>query len=120
MPIAVSGAMFAAQAVDSLNLSGGLTLYLTTAQADFLRCSFVSVNHKVEEMKQHREEVINKSLLRTGFLNTGSAEGYRFEGGSGREYAGVATRTTPKTKRLGDCSQISLVTIFCDDMCVDV
>jgi hypothetical protein len=73
--------LFAAQTVDPPELSGGLTLYLASTRADFLRGKFVSVNWDVEEMEGHKEEIEAKRLLNTGFLNAElGPKGYAFEG----------------------------------------
>lgn len=50
------------QAVDPPELTGGMTLYLSTPQGGFLRGSFVSVSWDVEEIEKKR-------LLNTAFLN---------------------------------------------------
>lgn len=61
--------MFAAQTIDPPELSGGLSLYLSTQRADFLRGTYVSVNWDVEEMEARAAEINEKKLLNTAFLN---------------------------------------------------
>lgn len=64
-------------------MTGGLSLYLDTPRADFLRGSYVSVNWDVEEMEEHAEEIKEKKLLSTAFLNAKlGPKGYQFEGTS--------------------------------------
>lgn len=60
---------FAAQTIDPPELSGGLSLYLSTLRADFLRGKFVSVNWDVNELEVHSSEIAEKKLLNTAFLN---------------------------------------------------
>ncbi|KAJ4336213.1 hypothetical protein N0V95_008664, partial [Ascochyta clinopodiicola] len=47
---------------DDPMLSGGLSLYLATERAEWLRGCMVSVNWDLEEMEQHREEIIDQGL----------------------------------------------------------
>ena len=60
---------FMAFAKDKATLTGGLTLYLQKPEADFLRGGFISANWDVKEMEEHREEIVEKKLLKSGFLN---------------------------------------------------
>lgn len=77
---------FAPFAIDSGLLTGGMTLYLSTPQADHLKGGLCSVNCKsdcprtrscksdlvagdIEEMELHKEEIVDKKLLHTAFLN---------------------------------------------------
>ncbi|KAF2269063.1 NAD(P)-binding protein [Lojkania enalia] len=79
----MNSGVFAKQSVDPLELAGGLSLYLSTPRADFLRGCYVSVNWDVEEMEQHANEIIEKRLLHTAFINAKlSQEGHPFEGSS--------------------------------------
>lgn len=71
---------FAAQTVDPPELSGGLSLYLSTLRADFLRGKFVSVNWDVDEMEARAGEMNEKRLLNTAFLNADlGPRGHPFE-----------------------------------------
>jgi hypothetical protein len=73
-------AMFEAQTVDPPELTGGLSLYLSTSRAEFLRGKFVTVNWDVEEMEKHADEINKKKLLNTAFLNAKlGPEGHPFE-----------------------------------------
>lgn len=44
-------------------------MYLSTHRADFLRGSYIAVNWDVEEMESHAEEIKEKRLLNTAFIN---------------------------------------------------
>ncbi|KAF2872885.1 hypothetical protein BDV95DRAFT_359396 [Massariosphaeria phaeospora] len=55
-------------AKDKQALSAGFTMYLQKPEADYLRGGFVSVNWDVEEMEQHKEEIIEGKLLKLAFL----------------------------------------------------
>lgn len=56
---------------DKPALAGGLAVYLAAAgdRADFLRGGYLHANWDVEELERHREEVVEKKLVRLGFLN---------------------------------------------------
>lgn len=56
-------------AIDDTILRGGLTLFLCTERADWLRGSIVSVNWDFEEMEAHKQEIIEKKLLQLAFTN---------------------------------------------------
>ena len=84
-------------AKDDSMLTGGMTLYLSTPKADFLRGRVVSVNCKrlsrierifellafagdVEEMEKHKEEMMSKGLIKTAYLFAKlGAEGHPWE-----------------------------------------
>jgi hypothetical protein len=55
-------------ALDHVDLVGMLALYLVQPRADFLKGSMVGVNWDVEEMEQHKEEIVDKKLLQTAWL----------------------------------------------------
>jgi NAD(P)-dependent dehydrogenase (short-subunit alcohol dehydrogenase family) len=59
---------FTPVAKDKQDLTAAMTLYLMKPEADFLRGAFVSVNWDVEEMEGHREEIVEKKLLKLGFI----------------------------------------------------
>ncbi|KAF2787996.1 NAD(P)-binding protein [Melanomma pulvis-pyrius CBS 109.77] len=69
VPTDMSLDIFASQTIDPPELSGGLSLYLSTPRADFLRGTYVSVNWDVEEMEARAAEINEKRLLNTAFLN---------------------------------------------------
>ncbi|KAJ4365033.1 hypothetical protein N0V83_008649 [Neocucurbitaria cava] len=48
--------------------TGGLSLYLAQRKADYLRGSFVSVNWDVEELEAHKDEIVEKKLLKLAFF----------------------------------------------------
>ncbi|KAI4598851.1 hypothetical protein KJ359_002744 [Pestalotiopsis sp. 9143b] len=54
---------------DKSALTGGLTLYLDTPRADFLRGGYIHANWDVSEMEAHKDEIVEKKLVRLGFLN---------------------------------------------------
>ncbi|KAF2228574.1 NAD(P)-binding protein [Viridothelium virens] len=49
--------------------TGGLSLYLSTSKADFLRGGFISVNWDVEELEAHKKEIVDNNLIKLAFLN---------------------------------------------------
>ncbi|KAF2734197.1 NAD(P)-binding protein [Polyplosphaeria fusca] len=55
--------------VDPPEMAGGLSLYLSTPRADFLRGTFLTVNWDVEELEKHAEEIKKDKLLNLGFIN---------------------------------------------------
>lgn len=77
--------------------TGGLSLYLSTPKADHLRGGTISVNCKfntpyfclsqlmtksgdVDEMEEHKSEIVDKKLLKIAFLNaTLSPDGHPWE-----------------------------------------
>lgn len=54
---------------DKAALTGGLAVYLATDRADFLRGGYLHANWDVEELERHREEIVEKKLIKLGFLN---------------------------------------------------
>lgn len=54
---------------DKPALTGGLAVYLSNDKADFLRGGYLHANWDVEEMERHKEEIVQKKLLKLGFLN---------------------------------------------------
>jgi hypothetical protein len=56
-------------AKDKQALTAGLTLWLQKEEADFLRGGFVSVNWDVDELKKHKEDIVEGKLLKLAFLN---------------------------------------------------
>jgi hypothetical protein len=61
-------------------LSGGLSLYLASPRADFLRGRYIAVNWDVEEMEKHAEEIKQKNLLSFAYVNAKlGPEGHPFE-----------------------------------------
>ncbi|KAG4437489.1 hypothetical protein IFR05_007044 [Cadophora sp. M221] len=55
-------------AKDHIDLIGMLALYLVQPRADFLKGSTVSVNWDVEELEEHKEEVVKKRALMTSWI----------------------------------------------------
>jgi len=53
---------------DHVDLVGMLALYLVQPRADFLKGSMVGVNWDVEELEQHKEEIVSKKALQTSWL----------------------------------------------------
>ena len=66
---------FAPFAKDKAALTGGWTLYLQKLEADFLRGGYVSASWDVTEMEEHRDEIVEKKLLKLGFLNAALGPG---------------------------------------------
>jgi hypothetical protein len=62
-------------ALDDAMLSGGMTLFLSTRRAEWLRGGMVSVNWDLEEMEAHREEVEEKGLVRLRVVERGFGKG---------------------------------------------
>ncbi|ORY06400.1 hypothetical protein BCR34DRAFT_571398 [Clohesyomyces aquaticus] len=60
--------MFTPFAKDKAMLTGGISLWLQKPEADFLRGGFFSVNWDVEEMLAHKEEIVEKRLVKLGFV----------------------------------------------------
>lgn len=56
-------------AIDTAALTAGLTLWLDTAKADFLKGGYIHSNWDVNELEQHKAEIVEKGLVKLGFLN---------------------------------------------------
>lgn len=65
-------------ALDHLDLTGCLALYLSQPRADYLRGGIVSVNWDVEEMEVERKRLVGSKMLKTSWLPA-----LPFEGGKG-------------------------------------
>lgn len=61
-------AAFLPYALDHVDLTGMLSLYLAQPRADFLRGSMVGVNWDVEELEEHKSEILAKGLFKTSWL----------------------------------------------------
>ncbi|KAI9640760.1 hypothetical protein NHQ30_011069 [Ciborinia camelliae] len=59
---------FKPYALDHVELTGMLALYLTQERADYLKGGMVGVNWDVEEMEEYKEEIINQKVLQTSWL----------------------------------------------------
>lgn len=46
-------------------LSAGVSLYLTTPQAEFLRGRFISANWAVDDLEAQKDEIVKQNLLTT-------------------------------------------------------
>ncbi|APA13840.1 hypothetical protein sscle_11g086100 [Sclerotinia sclerotiorum 1980 UF-70] len=55
-------------ALDHVELTGMLALYLVQERADFLRGSMVGVNWDVEELEEYKKEIVEKKLLQTTWM----------------------------------------------------
>ncbi|KAF2854736.1 NAD(P)-binding protein [Plenodomus tracheiphilus IPT5] len=62
-------------AIDDPLLPGGLTLYLSTKKADWLRGNVISVNWDFDEMEAHRKEIEEKKLLKLKFTGAKFGKG---------------------------------------------
>jgi hypothetical protein len=56
-------------ALDDPMLTGGLSLFLCTERAEWLKGSMVSVNWDYEEMEEHEEEILEKRLTKLAFCD---------------------------------------------------
>lgn len=56
-------------AIDTGALTGALTLWLDTRKADFLKGSVIHSNWDVNELEQHKAEIVEKKLAKLGYLN---------------------------------------------------
>lgn len=61
--------VFTPFAKDKQALMGGVSLWLDTPKADFLRGGYLSVNWDVEEMEAHAGEIKEGKLHQLAFLN---------------------------------------------------
>ena len=61
-------AAFRPFALDHVDLTGMLSLYLAQDRANYLKGSLVSVNWDVEELEEHKEEILAKGLLKISWL----------------------------------------------------
>jgi NAD(P)-dependent dehydrogenase (short-subunit alcohol dehydrogenase family) len=49
------------------DLTGAVSLFLTTTRAEFLRGRFVSVNWRMDELEAMRDDIVKHHLLKTAF-----------------------------------------------------
>lgn len=59
---------FKLYALDHVDLTGMLALYLAQERADYLRGGMVAVNWDVEELEEYKEEIVERKLLKTSWL----------------------------------------------------
>jgi NAD(P)-dependent dehydrogenase (short-subunit alcohol dehydrogenase family) len=65
---------------DHIDLPGMMSLYLSQERADFLKGSFVTINWDVKEMEGHKEEIVEKKLLKIQWIPAKlQKEGHPFE-----------------------------------------
>lgn len=62
MPTALSS--LGKLAEDSVELAGGMNLYLASPRASFLQGRYVTANWHVDELEKHKEEIRSENLLR--------------------------------------------------------
>lgn len=62
MPTALSS--LGKLAEDSVELAGGMNLYLASPRAAFLQGRYVTANWHVDELEKHKDEIISENLLR--------------------------------------------------------
>lgn len=55
-------------AKDHVDLVGMLALYLVQPRADFLKGGMVGVNWDVDELEEHKDEIVKDNLLQTSWL----------------------------------------------------
>ena len=53
---------------DKALLTGAVMLYLQQSKADFLRSGYYSVNWDIEELTEHKDEVVEKKMLQLAFI----------------------------------------------------
>lgn len=49
---------------DHVDLTGMMSLYLSTPRANYLRGGLASVNWDIEEMEAHKDEIVRENLLK--------------------------------------------------------
>ncbi|ROV87536.1 hypothetical protein VMCG_10684 [Cytospora schulzeri] len=54
---------------DTAALTGGLSVFLTTPKADFLKGGYLHANWDVEELEKHKDEITEKKLMKLAFLH---------------------------------------------------
>src|SRR5271169_2515792 len=57
-------------ATDSPELAGGVALWLTTTEAEFLNGKYMSANWDVDEVVAKKEEILDEKLLTLGLSGT--------------------------------------------------
>ncbi|KKP06716.1 hypothetical protein THAR02_01205 [Trichoderma harzianum] len=65
VPNGVVFGMLAGANVDTSGLSSGVSLYLTTPSAEFLRGRFISANWTIDDLEAKKEEIVKQNLLTT-------------------------------------------------------
>ncbi|KAK0763381.1 hypothetical protein N5P37_002758 [Trichoderma harzianum] len=65
VPNGVVFGMLAGANVDTAGLSSGVSLYLTTPGAEFLRGRFISANWTIDDLEAKKEEIVKQNLLTT-------------------------------------------------------
>ncbi|KAF3766663.1 NAD(P)-binding protein [Cryphonectria parasitica EP155] len=66
---AMTAEAFIPFARDDPMLSGGMTLFLSTPRADWLRGGVVSVNWDIEELEAHKDEILREGRTKLAYLN---------------------------------------------------
>jgi len=67
-------------AIDDGMMSAGWTLYFSLPEADYLKGGFCNVNWDIKEMELHKDEIIEKRLVKNAFINAQlGPEGYSWE-----------------------------------------
>ncbi|KAL7940879.1 NAD(P)-binding protein [Trichoderma barbatum] len=65
VPNGVQFGMLAGANVDTPGLSSGVSLYLTTPGAEFLRGRFISANWTIDDLEAKKDEIVKQNLLTT-------------------------------------------------------
>lgn len=60
---------------DDHMLTGGLTMFLSTERAEWMRGCMMSVNWDIEEMEEHKDEIISRKLTTLAFTTASSGKG---------------------------------------------
>lgn len=74
MPTALSS--LGKLAEDSVELAGGMNLYLASPRAAFLQGRYVTANWHVDELEEHAAEILSENLLRIQLAATYGDDGH--------------------------------------------
>ncbi|MCJ1422300.1 hypothetical protein MMC29_000180 [Sticta canariensis] len=50
--------------IDSPRLAGGISVYLATSKADFLKGRYIAANWDVTELEERKDEIMEKNLFK--------------------------------------------------------
>jgi hypothetical protein len=60
----------------AVELAAGLNLYLASPRSDFLRGRYTTANWDVDELEAHKDEIIEKDMLRVKLAAEYGSNGY--------------------------------------------
>ena len=52
--------------MDTPSLGAGVALWLTTAEADFLRARWISANWRMDDLMKQKDKIESEGLLKSG------------------------------------------------------